>query len=89
MSWEEEVPTPPELLEPPKVEQYIQVEFDEEFFGGDYSGVGNFAFVKLIDVNGLGSVEAAFKQTTGIETIHIIHYSEDELYDANGHLMGR
>ncbi len=70
------------------MKQYVRVEYDEEFFGGDYSGVGNFAFVNLIDINGLGSVETAFKQTTGIETIHIIHYSEDELYDVNGNLIG-
>lgn len=66
---------------------YFKVEYDEEFFGGNYSGTGNLAYIKLIDVNRLGSVEAAFKETTGVETIHIIHYSEDELYDAEGNLV--
>lgn len=67
-----------------KKQQYVRVEYDEDFFGGDYSKTGDLAFVKLVDVNSLGSVEAAFKATTGIETIHIIHYSLDELYDADG-----
>lgn len=62
---------------------HIQVEYDKKFFGGDYSLVGDFALVRLSDVYRLGSVEAAFKHTTGIEAVHIIHYSEDELYDAD------
>jgi hypothetical protein len=69
-----------------KHQQYIRVEYDEDFFGGNYSKTGSFALVKLVDVNSLGSVEAAFKASTGIETIHIIHYSLDELYDADGEL---
>lgn len=63
---------------------FFQVEYDEEYFGGNYHRTGNFALIKLIDVNRLGSVEAAFKETTGVETIHIIHYSEDEMFDAEG-----
>lgn len=70
-----------------KHHQYIRVEYDEDFFGGDYSKTGSFAFVSLFDVNSLGSVGAAFKASVGIETIHIVHYSSDELYDADGELL--
>ncbi|KKN91181.1 hypothetical protein LCGC14_0220470 [marine sediment metagenome] len=69
------------------MESYIRVEHDKRFFGGVYKGVGYFSFVKLIHVNSLGSVEAAFKATTGIEPIHIVRYSEDDLYNDKGELI--
>ena len=67
-----------------KTEKFIQVEYDEEFVGDNYSGVGKFALVKVCDIDRLGSVEKAFEETSGIGQIHIIHYSEDDLYDSRG-----
>lgn len=40
--------------------------------------------VKLIEQL---SVEEAFQQLTGHDPIHIIHYSEDDWYDADGNLL--
>lgn len=63
---------------------FIQVEYDKTFFGGDYSGVGDYALIHVSLVKPYGGVPAAFKAETGIDTVHIIHYSEDQLYDKNG-----
>lgn len=58
---------------------HIQVEYDLQFWGGDYSGVGQFAYVPATLVDELG-VEEAFQAHTGIDPVHIVHYSLDELY---------
>jgi hypothetical protein len=62
----------------------IRVEFDLAFFGGDYDAVGDFAYVPLRAVDEHGSVVDAFKALTGHNPQHIIHFSEDELYTADG-----
>ena len=63
----------------------IRVEYDLEFFGGDYSGVGSFAYVPLADIGHTpDAVEAAFKKLTGHNPVHIIHYCPDETFDENG-----
>lgn len=67
----------------------IQVEYDVNFWGGNYSGVGNFALIKLTEINGIGGVKAAFRESTGIDPVHIIHYSFDDLYDDEGDLVDR
>lgn len=66
------------------VEPHIQVEYDEDFWGGDYDGVGDLIYVKMSEADRLGSVEAAFKALIGIDAVHMIHYSEDELFDIKG-----
>lgn len=68
-------------------EPHIRVEYDKNFCGGDYSNTGDFALIKLSDVDVMGGVEKAFKATMNINPIHIIHYSEDDLYDADGNLL--
>ncbi len=65
----------------------IQVEYDESFWGGDYSKVGKLVLVHQSTVEKLGSVDAAFRATTGLDPIHIIHYSEDDLYDDAWNLL--
>lgn len=67
--------------------RYIQVEYDEQFYGGDYSGTGDLILVSLTDIQNLGSVENAFRVAASMEPVHIIHYSEDELYDSNWNLV--
>jgi len=69
------------------MEPHIQVEYDKDFWGGDYSKVGTFSYVKVSEIERLGSVEAAFRSKTGSDPVHIIHYSEDDLYDANGNRL--
>lgn len=67
-------------------DSYIQFEYDLTFYGGDYSDVGKFAYVpaKLCDDLGF---ERAFQKHTGYDPCHIIHYSPDELYTAEGDLI--
>jgi hypothetical protein len=62
----------------------IQVEYDLEYSGGDYSDTGDFAYVPCSLADRLGSIEAAFERHTGHSRIHIVHYSPDELYTADG-----
>lgn len=64
----------------------IRVEYDLSFFGGNYSGVGQFAYVPVDDIgHAPDSVEAAFEKLTGHKRVHIIHYCPDETFDEKGH----
>lgn len=65
-----------------KSQEYVKVEWDPEYNGGDYSGVGNFALIPVCD-----DVPAAFEKQTGHPRVHIVHYSEDELHDGDGNLL--
>ena len=63
----------------------IRVEYDLSFFGGDYNGVGQFAYVPVDDIGHTpDAVEAAFEKLTGHDRVHIIHYCPDETFDENG-----
>jgi hypothetical protein len=64
---------------------HTRVEYDLEFSGGNYDKVGRFAYIphSLIDKYD-GDAGAAFKEATGHDPIHIIHYTVDEVYDAEG-----
>lgn len=64
-------------------EMFVQVEYDTKYTGGEYSRVGQLALVPTALVREVG-VEAAFQRTTGVNPVHIVHYSEDELYGADG-----
>jgi len=64
---------------------HIQVEYDRNYFGGDYSGVGEFALIPVDEIpKGANGVKRAFEKSTGLHRQHIVHYSEDELFDADG-----
>lgn len=54
-----------------------EVEYDLNYTGGNYSSVGRFVTVSS---PAMGLVPKLFKQQTGIDPIHIIHYeASDEL----------
>jgi hypothetical protein len=59
---------------------FIRVEYDPNFCGGNYSGVGKFVLLPSDTEN----VEEAFEKKTGLPHCCIVHYSEDELYDEDG-----
>ena len=63
---------------------HFQVEYDSNYYGGDYDKVGKFVYIPtdLIDV--YGSPEKAFEKVTGIDSVHIVHFSLDEIYDSEG-----
>jgi hypothetical protein len=67
---------------------HTRVEYDLEFCGGNYSDTGSFALIphSVIDTH-RGDVPAAFRAHTGFDPMHMIHYTEDEVYDQNGNLI--
>ena len=68
----------------------VQVEYDLNYYGGDYSKVGTFAYLPLEVIDRCPGphdderLKAAFNILTGYDRVHIIHYSFDELYDEEG-----
>jgi hypothetical protein len=66
--------------------RFIEVEYDLEYSGGNYSDVGDFAMIPVELVDKLG-VEAAFEKHTGHDRVHIIHYCPDDRYNASGELV--
>jgi len=66
--------------------KFVKVEYDLNYAGGNYSSVGEFAYIPLELSKHIGT-ERAFEQTTGYDAVHIVHCSEDELYDMNGNLI--
>jgi len=63
---------------------FLQVEYDKAFYGGDFNGVGSFAYVPVSSISQSCPIEEAFRLVTGEDPVHIIHYSSDELYTASG-----
>lgn len=61
----------------------IRVEYDPEYEGGNYSGVGQFAYipVKMLEATQgetfESKVEIAFEKITGYFKKNIIHYSDE------------
>jgi len=96
------------LTEMSKSLPHIRFEYDLEHFGGDYSGVGKLMFIPesviLLFVLGLreyqveefeNGVKRAFEAYTGIDSQHIIQYSDDwfchdgtEWIESNGYDIG-
>jgi hypothetical protein len=68
---------------------HVQVEFDTGFFGGDYTGVGDHAYIPeaLVDLLD-GDVGAAFAKLTRIDAVHIVRYVGDQRFDAYGDPLG-
>lgn len=62
----------------------IKVEYDPEFFGGDYvRGNEKTVYLRISEVDRLGR-EEAFRVATGHPPENIIYYSSDEFYDEGG-----
>lgn len=64
-------------------EPHSRFEYDLNFTGGNYTGVGTFAYVPISLIKEL-TPEDAFSKHTGIDAAHIIHYTTDESFDAEG-----
>jgi hypothetical protein len=77
--------TPPIAFTPfdPNLAPHIRVEYDTHYTGGDYTDVGDYAYIPSALVEQMG-VERAFYKTTDINSIHIVHWSADELFTAAG-----
>lgn len=65
---------------------FVRVEYDLNYHGGDYSGVGRFVYLPEdgLDDDNIGQ---RFQKKTGYGPEHIIHYSFDELYDEKEELV--
>lgn len=71
----------------------VRVEWDPNYNGGDYSSVGQFAYVpwEVIDrikamhmlLHDERAVEIAFAARVG-DPRHIVHFTLDEVYDQDG-----
>jgi hypothetical protein len=64
---------------------HIRVEYDLEYFGGDYNKIGKFEFIpEALYPFVYNTVEEAFEAYTGIPKQHVIHYSSDERFFPDG-----
>jgi hypothetical protein len=76
---------PTHVIPIPNKTPCIRVEYDLDFAGGNYSGVGQFAYVPLNDIgHAPDAVEAAFEKLTGHGRVHIVHYCPDKTFDEDG-----
>lgn len=68
---------------------HVRVEFDRNFYGGHYAGLGEHVYVPeaLVDVMD-GDVAAAFAKFTRIDAVHMVSYTGDERFDADGEPLG-
>ena len=62
---------------------FIEVEYDLAYHGGDYHGYGEQA---LLPFDGLTdeNLHERFREQTGHDPVHIVHYTFDEPVDADG-----
>lgn len=63
---------------------HFKIEFDLNFFGGDYSNVGDFVYIPEDFVDQHQSIESAFVAFTDHSEKHIVCTYEDERVDADG-----
>ena len=73
---------------PPRV-KCVRVEYDLNFWGGDYSGVGQFAYIPLDAISRLRGKNDDKRLRTAFTVLvgnpeHIIHYTFDEPVDQDG-----
>lgn len=68
---------------------HVQVEFDPNFYGGNYAGMGDHVYVPeaLVDLMD-GDVGAAFAKFTRIDAVHMVGYTSDQRFDADGEPFG-
>ncbi len=63
--------------------RFVRVEYDARYAGGDYDGVGEYAYIPVEDADKY-SVPVAFYRRTGLSPTCLIHWSDDQLYYADG-----
>lgn len=74
-----EIPDHPEGI----CTKFMRFEYDEDYFGGDYTQVGDSKYIPLWLVNRLGC-EPAFYAFAELDPVHIITRYEDEWFDVDG-----
>jgi hypothetical protein len=75
----------PSVEDVPAPVKCTRVEYDRDYIVDVSSLAGQFAYIphKVIDACG-GDVRKAFRLHTGIDSKHIMHFSEDEVYTLDG-----
>ena len=63
---------------------HFQVEYDSNYYGGDYDKVGKFVYIPMDLIDVYGSPERAFEKVTGKDSVHIVNFTIDEIYDSEG-----
>lgn len=73
---------------------HIKVEYDPLYTGGDYAGTGQFVLIPLSVIEASKAetsaddvVGLAFRKHTKQDSMHIIHYTMDEVYNQAGELI--
>lgn len=64
---------------------HVRVEFDMSYYGGNYDSVGSHVYVPeaLIDLMD-GDVAAAFSKFARVDAVHMVGYTGDQRFDADG-----
>jgi len=68
---------------------HIKVEYDLNWDGGNYTSVGQFAYVPVALIEAYGgmndnAVWQAFKRYTGHDFNHVVNYESTQLFNDNG-----
>ncbi len=78
------------------VKHYIRVEYDRDYYGGGYNGVGDFAFLSRKRINEVSvdrnvswdlAIRLVFAEKTKLIPDNMIHYTVDENYNEDGELI--
>ena len=77
------------MVQPESPKKCVQVEYDLHYSGGDYSSVGNYAYIPHEVIDRLPGKDMDRKLRTVFTVLvgdshHIIHYTFDEVYDQEG-----
>ena len=75
------------LLDDMDDEPCFKVEYDKEYYGGNYSKVGELVYIPLLLVEGEDEnelVKKAFTYMTELDSVHIVNYNLDEKFDSDG-----
>lgn len=75
-----------------ETEAHIKVEYDPRYTGGDYTDVGDFAYIPVTLVDAFckeghdfeDALGLAFTKVTKQDAMHIVHYTSDEHFDHQG-----
>ena len=78
-----------DMVQPRPPRKCVRVEYDLNFWGGDYDRVGQFAYVPREVIDRLPGNDPDVKLRTAFTVLvgdprHIIHYTIDEAFDQDG-----
>jgi len=80
---------PYDMVQPEPPRKCVRVEYDLDYDGGDYSKVGQFAYIPHEIIDQLPGTDPDTKLRTAFTVLvgdsrHIVHYTFDETFDQDG-----